>query len=955
MTDVAKTGFVGLVTNVSPEVSPVGALDLAENVVIRSPGQIEPRPGINNVTLGWTPATSTPMKIWEYDGKTYVWATDGVFRYDSSTERRLVKTDNTTIDPILFRGDLLTVAQARDNCYVATQTGVLKFTDASDTAFREVGSPTSFCLISAAVSAAGTPRALATGYKFAYRIVIKRKDANGLITRSVPSGAVSVSNTSGATRDVLVQAALTDDIGGTIAFTSGDEIEFYRTKATLNASTFDEEYSFVGVSVPTAGSSGYVDTFNDTVLDSERGARLYTSPSQGGATAENQRPPACGCVESYRGHLFFCNTVGPFRKLVSCNVTTTDLTGVSSGIGYRSAATGSVALGAAVITGLGSTTGLEAGMVIWMWNAGAAATTFPSNTYIISVDSGSQVTVSANALYATGPVTCYFMDAVQVGGAWKPVLVVGSTGGAATVWPTPLFELGVNGIGVSLATTGSTSYTARLITPVTPPYSTTVLIEEIARSASTATATIKATHGSAYRPALDAYAASGTSMDRDVFNNGLAWSKLDEPEHVPPINFARVGDKGKNVLGLAATRDSLFIIKEDGIWRLTGPGGNAVNTWRIDPFDLTTFCVLPQSIVKLNNRVYFLSQKGLVRLSDSGVEIVSNPINDQVKRLVYRSMDYKNTNGYYSLGDSPYWGAAANEIESEYVLAVGDVTGERFAGMLVYNEITNAWTTWTMPSGSTSAYRADSKSPSAIGWSSCFRSLMFGTSNTYGWLRQSSDPTTLWLTDFVTRNDGTAVVTITSVTGSAPTWSLVYTPAYQLVAGDVIVDPDSKVFLVVTAPTSTTATVSRINADGLTPLDGAGATATGVVRCSLRTRPFTQPSTRQKLWTSISAGFSEIIGAASVKITALASSNSNATDAAATTSEPAPGVGYSAGTIYAARGNLYTSNVPRVAARSWRMSPGVEVNMTSGNFKLDLISAEMRDTETGKTANTSTT
>jgi hypothetical protein len=922
-----KSGFVGLVTNAGRLVAPPGSLEVADNVVIRKPGVVEPRPGVTDLTLGWSPPTSNVQKLWEYDGKPHAYTSAGFFQIYSSTERQLVNTAGSTIDPALFRNDLLPIAQARGNCYVGTQKGVLKLTGSTDTAFEESGVQPALSPVLSA-SAAGSPTAVATGYKVAYRLVVKRTDANGIVTRSAPSGALTYSNTSGATRNVLVLAVMSSTYAGSFLLTS-DEIEVYRTRAFTTATTIDEEFAYVGLTNTTTG-------LMDALTDAQRGAALYTSPSQGGATSENQRPPACGCMETYKGHLFFGNTVTPFRKTVSANVSLVDLAGTATGVGYRRIS-GTATISTSTITLMANTTGLQAGMIVSMYNGGTNI--FAQNTYIVSVDSASQVTISAPAI-STYTGNADFVDAVQVGGQWKPVFTSDSTGVYTTLSP---MESGIGAYAsATSASSASTTYFARSITPPTPPYAYTFVIEEMVRSSQTAsTATIKATHGDEYSPALALYAATATDMDRDVFKHGLAWSKRDEPEHAPPLNYAQVGDKKASLLGLASTRDSLFILKEDGIWRLSGPGGNGLNAWRIDPFDTTTFCVLPQSIQKLNNRIYFLSNKGVARLSESGVEVVSRPINDEVKRVIYAAQSQQTTYGFYGLaGDPvletpPYWASAANETENEYLLTIA--TADTLSGTLVYNELTNAWTTWSL--ATSGGYSFGYSFPYAMAWSPSERSVLIGTANTYGWVRKFTvTGTESFITGYDSRSDGELAVTISTVTGSANSYTVTYSAAKLLRVGDVVVD-SAQLAYVVTSVTSSTIVVvtSRVNGTTYTaPSTGAGYVAAAAT-ATVRARPFVVPSMAHKLWSHIKAGFAELRGATSLHITSLSNSGSASNNATAQVSELVS-VPYYHGMTASYRGNDFKMNVPREQARSRDLWAGVEIKTALGNWQLDNFS-----------------
>jgi hypothetical protein len=89
----------------------------------------------------------------------------------------------------------------------------------------------------------------------------------------------------------------------------------------------------------------------------------------------------------------------------------------------------------------------------------------------------------------------------------------------------------------------------------------------------------------------------------DVYQNGLMWSKQDQPESVPLIHIEFIGSKNYPIRRIIALKDSVFILKADGVFRLTGGGGN----WNIDPLDTSTRIIAPDSASVLNNQIFCLA------------------------------------------------------------------------------------------------------------------------------------------------------------------------------------------------------------------------------------------------------------------------------------------------------------------------------------------------------------
>ena len=172
----------------------------------------------------------------------------------------------------------------------------------------------------------------------------------------------------------------------------------------------------------------------------------------------------------------------------------------------------------------------------------------------------------------------------------------------------------------------------------------------------------------------------GTS-DNEEFVNGLQWSKNQQPEHVPAANMERVGSNNFEGRRILALRDSLFILKDDGVFRLTGSGGQ----WSIDPLDTSTKIIAPDSAVIVNNQIFCLSDQGIVAISDIGVEIKSIAIEDQLQELYSIDQAMVKTMSY----------GIAYETDRKYILfTISSISDTYPTKAFIYNTITNKWTTW---------------------------------------------------------------------------------------------------------------------------------------------------------------------------------------------------------------------------------------------------------------------
>jgi len=118
--------------------------------------------------------------------------------------------------------------------------------------------------------------------------------------------------------------------------------------------------------------------------------------------------------------------------------------------------------------------------------------------------------------------------------------------------------------------------------------------------------------------------------DFDDHPGRLHWSPQGVPEALPALNYADVGDKDSPIIRMVPTRDSLFIFKDDGLFRLTGDAP----PWTIQPFDPTCKLIAAKTAQSLDNSVFALTTQGVVRVTDTGVTVLSRPIDPAIQAAV---------------------------------------------------------------------------------------------------------------------------------------------------------------------------------------------------------------------------------------------------------------------------------------------------------------------------------
>lgn len=211
-----------------------------------------------------------------------------------------------------------------------------------------------------------------------------------------------------------------------------------------------------------------------------------------------------------------------------------------------------------------------------------------------------------------------------------------------------------------------------------------IVIEEkgIGASAFTLQASDSAISGMFYpappvSPSTNAISTSSNSVQK----NALYFSKYQQHEHVPLSNYILVGPSSKEILRIVPLRESLIIIKEEGVYRLTGENPQS---FTITPLDLTAFCRAPNSVAVLANQAIMLSNQGVVSITETGISVISHEIEPKIKPLLTKSnlSDLTSAFGY--------------ESDRHYLLSTCSDASDSVANQtLVYNLATRTWVRWT--------------------------------------------------------------------------------------------------------------------------------------------------------------------------------------------------------------------------------------------------------------------
>jgi len=162
-----------------------------------------------------------------------------------------------------------------------------------------------------------------------------------------------------------------------------------------------------------------------------------------------------------------------------------------------------------------------------------------------------------------------------------------------------------------------------------------------------ATTPVPATPVDAYEPPITASATDYTEFavsEKSI--SSFVISKENNPELIPysgtktpnvagPFVPPKVGDPNKAIVAAASTKDSVYLLKEDGVARVFVGFGTLVPTIDgINVFDNTTFCVSAGSVQVLGDSVLFLAQNGVHAISGNNIDKVSRSIETELKKAI---------------------------------------------------------------------------------------------------------------------------------------------------------------------------------------------------------------------------------------------------------------------------------------------------------------------------------
>jgi hypothetical protein len=687
MVQTLSTRIRGLFTsdNVHSEV-PDGALLVADNIVIDRDSIAEPRRGFDRLTASFADADHRGKQIWFYQDKLMAHTSaDQLQHWNGTAWTALSGTYSKPANAVRVRA-----VEANQNLYLTTSAGVFK-QDAYSSAPTAAGAYKALDL-RASIPGSATAAWLADDERVTYRAVWGYKDANNNLVLGAPSQRETTLNTAGADRDVLIEATIPTGV------TTAWFIQLYRSAALPDPTAAlenNDELQLVFEMNPTAGSfSSYTKTFLDAGVNT--GTETITIASHGFTTGDMVMLSNSG------GTLPTGLAAATTYYVVGATTNTLQLSATYGGsaINITAAAGGGThtILGAQALSILDIVPDELRGALIYTASSQegiAKGNEQPPLASDIAVFKGHMFyvdTVSKHRFYLTltavgSPNGIQADDTLTIGGVaftGKATESVAAgqfdvvTGGSAA---QNIRDTALSLVRVINRYASSTVYAYYLSGVNELPGK--ILIEE--RSIGGASFPVISSRSTCWNPALP---TSGTtqSSENDQDPAGVSWSKSGQPEAVPlPHKAPPVGSKTKRTLRAVPLRDSLFLFKQDGLYRVTG---DSADNFRVELFDSSTRLLAPESCAVLANQIFCYTDQGVCMVSETGVSIVSEPIKKDLLRIL----------GVSQAGVKNYCFGVAYDTDHRYILWTITTAADTYATQaFVYNEITTTWTRWDLP------------------------------------------------------------------------------------------------------------------------------------------------------------------------------------------------------------------------------------------------------------------
>lgn len=724
MANQVVAGSTGLVDSHSPLTQRgAGGLLQADNVLVSSTGEVYPRHGTVTSTAPQFAVTAAVVN----SSDVLAVGEDKYGNVGSAGSALSMLEQYVTIEPM------------SGNFYVNGQFGTRKITATTDT---PTGVAAGLDLVATQVSDNGG--FTLADQAVAYRVLFATTDASNNLIFGAPTERVVHAKTTSGAISVSLNASLP------LTATSDYQMWVFRTiRVSDTLDPGDEMFLVKKVNVTSTDvSNGYID-YEDDVPQAELGAALYINVSQEGIAQANAVPPRSNDLTDHLGYMMYPAPRWGWRVIFSFPFTTAPEAGLITYSESSNRPSGTFTNGSPDITSLSlpGVVYVKVGQLI-QGVAGVPAG-IPAGAKILSfagtATSPTTITMDSNYAGTTGSHSFNYHDVIQVGSEeYYPADAEDLANG--------FFELGTSGSLVNGLTKRERVLTslARAINRTSITFNARV----VGSGSAAQLAVEQLPSGSALSVGSNDSVALPTETFQEVGGSSfLAWSKLQQPEHVPEVNYVQIGTSDNVIQRVSSLRDGLLIWTTNGLYRMTG---RLPANFQPELLELSSKILFPQSECVAFGRAFAATHYGIVEADISGTRVISSPISRQLSPMRTKALNALN-----SIKGSPL-----ETIEAVAFCDITDAATTPKSRCFVWNVSSRAWTTFTVPGSNLLALVDD---PDSFKYH-----LIAGDSWRY--TRAANDP--------VIYADATE--SLTGVTDSGYVLSYTNTPAYSPQVGDLV-------------------------------------------------------------------------------------------------------------------------------------------------------------------------
>jgi hypothetical protein len=693
----------GLITFSNELSVPEGALVKAVNVNVDEDGVITPRRGFADFKQPFLPENTFSKNLITYKNLLFCHF-ENKLTFEDDISFTELSTSIEEVEP----GYRLKYQESNNNLYLATKEGIKKIAarnsnDLNINIIEDAG-------IVPAYDISGTTN-VGTGFlppesKVAYRVVFGRRDLTNNLLLSAPSA-----------REVVTNLSLADNANVTLNITLPVEInqnyfyQIYRTSFITKpmALTFDDidpgdEMNLV-LEAPITEShtlAGQI-VIQDVTPESFRqvGAFLYTNQVSGqGIAQSNNIPPIAKDVSLFRGSMFYGNTISKQSldlSLITVSnivIDTTEL--IIVGQNKVNVYTFSNAEDAALFkikksdsVSVSQSIDETARSIVRVINRDPNGIVYAR--YVSTEDSiPGQIVFEARSNSPEPFLLASNWDAFL--DSTSPNLLKKVTIDSIKFTAGPNSQTVIEAVGSVPSQVEDYFIFSNEVTPTIigyfKPVSTTA--DEIVIDFQTTTEADPAINSFFIANRSNAAASSNV-----VAPNRLYFSKVNQPEAVPLLNFISIGQGDEPIERILALRDNLFVLKTDGVFIVDGVSAPNFSSRLLDN---SATIIAPDTAVVLNNQIYCLTTQGVAVITESGVSIISRYIEDQIKSIINSRVNYRLTS--FALG---------YESDRAYLLWLPRSDKDSREICFRYNYFEQTWTNWDIPASCAILRRSEDK------------------------------------------------------------------------------------------------------------------------------------------------------------------------------------------------------------------------------------------------------